>query len=519
MSKVAREIIHEAELQAAIERGLYQAFAVAKAAYGPGAGNAFLELPYGDPLLSRDGVTNVEKVYLSDPIENMAARTVVQASRKNNRKVGDGTTAVVILAYHLYKAARARIGAGANRMQVSRELQQTATEVIAKIDKLKKPVDEELLKHVAVVSAGDEAIGAMIADVINDVGVDGGVTVEDFPGVGIYNELVDGFYFRKGFTNVNLINDPSNLESRHENVDILITDKSLRTAVDVAPILEKIIGQAGKGAELVIIGDVQEEALTTLLLNRLNGNINTVVVDAPVYGPMRTLFLEDIAVITGGKVLSSGANANSFEVSMLGSAKRLIVNEFATTIIGAQGAEEDVAKRIEQLREQLDEAESQIAVEALRDRLAKLTGKIAIIRVGGATEIEQSEVKLRVEDAICAVQAAIKDGIVPGGGICLLRTAPQTFTQAFQAPFMQLVENVGLNPSEALWRALETSKWHGYDLRNIDRLGTPTDLLKAGVVDPASVIKEVVRNATSVVAQLITASVGVTFADREQKHD
>jgi len=357
VSKQVREVISDEELDAKIARGVEAIYKVAKAAYGPGAGNAILELPYGDPMISRDGVTNVKNVYLEDAVENMAARTIVQASKKNNTKVGDGTTAVVILARNLYKEARKLIGAGYNRMQVAKMLEKTALEIIAQIDKIKIDVDSKLLKHVAVVSAGDEALGHLIADVIGAVGLDGGVIVEDFAGSGTYSELVKGLYFRRGFTHVNLINDPTAVQSVHEDVDILISDKPLRTAADITPLIGKIIEGGNQGAEVVIIADVQEEALATLILNKLKGVLNATVVDVPNSGPMRSLFLEDIAIVTGGQVLTIGANPNSFTKDMLGGADKVIINELETTIIGAQGQSDVAQKRINDLRQQLAELE------------------------------------------------------------------------------------------------------------------------------------------------------------------
>lgn len=515
MTKQTRTITHGDDLQAKLLEGAKKTYLVAKAAYGPAAGTATLEASYGDPLISRDGVTNLEKVFLEDPIENMAARIIIQASKENNKKVGDGTTAVVILAYHLYKEARKLVAGGYNRMQVARMLDEAAREVVKTLDLIKSPVDTRLLRHVATVSAGDEAIGQMIADVVGTVGIDGGITVEDFHGNGIYNELVDGFYFRKGFTNINLINDPSNLESRHQNIDILITEKPLKVTTDIAPILDKFVKNGGK--ELVIIGDVGEEALGILLLNRLKNIVNVTVADVPVFGAMRSLFMEDIALVTGGKVFLPGADPATFEITMLGGAKQVAINEFSTTIIGAEGVREDVELRIADLRNQLKEAESPVTIEALKDRLAKLTGKIAIIRVGGATEVEQGEVKLRVQDSISAVQAAIQDGVVPGGGVALARMTPHYFKGAYQQPFKQLVDNAGENTELYLWKMLEKSLWYGYDLKANTR--KPVDLLKAGVIDPTSVIKEVVVNATSVVSKLITTSVGITYAERTSKND
>lgn len=520
MSKVTRLVSSGNDFYGHVKQGLMQVYAVARAAYGPGAGNVLIELPYSDPLISRDGVTNVEKVFLPDPVENAAARLLVQASRKNNKRVGDGTTAVVVLAYHLYEAAEKLIAQGHNRMYVAKVLKNMVPDVLSKIDRLKIEATPELIQHVAKVSAGDEAVGAMIADVISEVGMDGGVTVEDFAGSGIYNELVDGFYFRKGFTSVNLINDPSNLESRHNDADILISEKKLNTTADIAPILDKIIAKSGVGKELILVGDVSEEVLGLLLLNRLKGIINVTVVDVPLFGAMRSLTLEDLALITGGTVYLQGANASDFELEWLGGAQKVIINEFSTTIIGGEAASEDVERRIKDLQQQLAEAESPVTIEALKERLARLTGKVAIIRVGGATEVEQSEVKLRVQDAICAVQAAIKDGVVPGGGTALIHCAPDNLATTFSEPFKALVENCGYSADKAYWKLLDAKDaWHGYDLRADSFDYKPVDLLKAGIVDPASVVKETVINATSVVAELITAQIGLTLADREQKHD
>lgn len=515
MSKLSRRVVYGDELQSKIADGIEKIYRVAEAAYGPKAGNVSIEQVYGDPLVSRDGVTNVDKVFLEDPIENQAAAIIKQASRKSNKKVGDGTTAVVILAYHLYHEARKLIAGGHNQMEVARSLKNTAVDVIKQIDAMKKAVSEDLLRHVANISAGDPNVGEMIADVIQEVGVDGGVTLEDFAGVGIYNEIVDGFYFRRGFTNINLTTDPANLESRHINVPILITEKRLTTATDVAPILDKIVGKGIK--ELLIVGDVGDEALSVLLINRLKGIITTTVVDAPVFDAMRSLFMEDLAVVTGGRVFLAGANPSDFDVEMLGYAGKVIVNESSTTILDGDGDSEQVATRVSDLRSQLAEAETENAIDAIRNRLARLTGKIAIIRVGGAVEAEQAEIKLRVQDAICAVQAAIKDGIVPGGGIALARINAPAFTNAFRQPFKTLVSNSGLNPEEALWKALQASEWEGFDLRK-DELEL-TDLMKDGIVDPASVIKEVVQNAASVVAQIITLKASIYYLDREQKHD
>lgn len=514
--KQTRVVVTGDDLIRRLDEGVEAIYEVAKTAYGPKSGNVVIEMPYGDPLVSHDGVTNVEKVYLKDPVENQAAAIIKQASKKSNKKVGDGTTGVTILARHLYREARKFISGGYNPMQVSRMLKETAADAIKQLDEMKTDVTDELLKHVAIISAGDEAIGEMIADVVTEVGIDGGVTIEDFAGVGIYNEVVDGFYFRKGFTNVNLVKDPSNLESRHDNVHLLITEKRLTTATDIAPLLEKVV--AAGIHELVIVGDVGEEALGVLLLNRLKGVITTTVVDAPVFDAMRSLFMEDLATYTDGKVFLPGANPSDFNVDMLGVAGKVIVNEFSTTVLEGDGDADKVHERIEELRSQLAEAESETTVDALKNRLARLAGKVAIVRVGGATEAEQGEVKLRVQDAICAVQAAVKDGVVPGGGLSLARIKPLAFEGAYKMPFKVLVSNAGHNADEALWKAQSAKLWEGFNLKSEDELKL-VDVLKEGIVDPTSVMKEVIQNASSVVSQLISIKASIYHEDRDAKID
>lgn len=516
MSKLSRKLTYGREFEDKKLRGVEAAYELAKTCYGPASGIAQIEINYGYPIASRDGVTNLRKLYLEDGDENMAARTLVQASEKNNKLVGDGTTGVVILAYHLYKEATKLIGSGYNRMVVSRMLKDTASEVIQKIDDMKIETTPEYSRYVAKVSASDEAIGDMIADVIERVGIEGNIIVEEFDGIGSYDEEVDGFYFRKGFSNEFLVNNLSSLESRMNDVDIFITEKSLRTATDIAPILNKVIQRAGKGAELLIIGEVSDEALATLALNKVNQNIFTTLVDVPVFGPMRSLFLEDIAAATGGKVFPTGANSSAFEVEMLGEAEKAVINTYSTTIIGGKGVQEDIDARVRDLRKQFKEAESLTDKEEIKKRLSALTGKIAIVHVGSPTEIDRGEVQLRVEDAIAATQSAIRDGIVPGGGVCLAKISPNNFKDAFTSLFETLVENSGFNPKEGLYKIMEGDVWTGYDLRG---KFIPVNLLEKGIIDPAEVQKEIVRNATSVVSILITSQVGITFIDREAKAD
>lgn len=511
MSKQSKEVLFDDKLHAKINSGLEQAYRVAKASYGPNAGNAILEFPYGDPIVSRDGVTNLKKLKLPDAAENAAVRIVVQASSHNNETVGDGTTASVILAYHLYQAGRKLIAAGNNQMVVSRQITEVSQEAIKQIDKLKEPLTNHILKHVAVTSSGDEALGDMIADTIGTIGSDGGVTIEDYMGKGIYNEIVDGFYFRKGLISSYLAKDPSNMESRHTNTPILIFDKQIMTQNDIAEILDRIMDTS---KELIIVGSVGGDALALIVELRLQNKLLVSVVDAPYEA--RALFLEDLAILTGGKVISEGFNPVEFNTDMLGFASKVVITTQSTTIIGSDGASEDVKKRISELQDQLKTATHPSDIEIIKSRLARLTGKVAIIRVGGATEAEQGEVKLRVQDAVCATQAALKDGIVPGGGVALARLKLDKFEDAFKQPFKQLVENSGLNPDTYLSQ-LGGSLWEGFNFRESEP--HLEDMKKLGVIDPALVIKEVVANAASVAAKLLTTSSGIFLSNREEKLD
>jgi chaperonin GroEL len=517
MGKLARDIWFGKELEEKYDAGVEKVFQVANAAYGPSAGIAAVEKNYGYPNASRDGVTNVRKVYLDDPVENMAARTVVQASEKSNQVVGDGTTAVVILAYHLYKEAKKLISGGHNRMVVARMLREMADSAVEQIDSIKKEADPALTRFVAKVSASDEALGDLIADVIERVGIESNILVEKFDGIGTYDEEVKGLYFKKGFTNEYLINNFTALESVVHDADIFITKKTLRTAGDIAPIIEKFVRAVGANHELVIIGEVIDEALATLALNKAKGVVNTTLVDIPFHGGMRALYLEDIAAYTGGKALDEGAPSSSFEIAMLGGAKTVNVTSTSTSIVDGEAAKEDVDSRVADLRRQLKEADNPIDREEITKRISLLTGKIAIIRVGAATEQERDEIKDRVDDAISATQAAIRDGVVPGGGVALARTATEHFGDALKAPFKTLVTNAGHNPDEALFKMLEAETWSGFDLR--DYKNKVVSLLDAGIIDPAEVTKQTVINAVSVVTTLITTTVGITFKDRTMKDD
>lgn len=505
-----REIIYGEEALKRIKEGVTTVYEVAKAAYGPMSGNALLQRNWGAPTISHDGVTNVREVVLKDPTANMAADVIKQASEKSNQTVGDGTSAVAILAAEIYFEAIKRTAHGNNPLQISKQIIKEANLVSEAVGKLSKPLTDDLMKHVATISAGDEAIGQMLADTLQKVGTDGGVLVEKYPGYGIYNDIVEGFYFQRGFTYVNLINNYAQLKAEYHNIAILVTDKRMSTVAEIAPILDKIAGS--KITELVIIGEIIDDAAAVLALNKTKGVITTTVIAPPSVAGNQLLFLEDIACMVGAKVYQQGSNPTDFTIEMLGQADKLTATEHATTIIGGRGDQEEIQNRISELKLQLKEQTFHISIDAIKQRLSKLTGKVAVIKVGGAVDTEVEETKLRVDDAVAALQAAMKHGIVPGGGVTLLRlsTLPELdiLAKPLKKLFNHLVSSTDENAEARAAQVLQANDWYGFDLKNLT--DEPIDLMKAGVVDPTKVIQEVLTNASSVSAGLVSTSVSIS---------
>lgn len=513
MPSLTKDIIFDDELHLKIARGLDIAYNVAKASFGPNAGNALIEYPYGDPLISRDGVTNLRKIVLEDAVENAAVQVVVQASKHNDQSVGDGTTGTTVLAKHLYTEGRRKVAAGENPMVVSRQIIAAGNEAVKQIDAQKIALDPKMLKAVATTSAGDEAIGALVAETVAAVGADGGILPEDFSGRGVYNEIVEGFYFRKGIISPYLLKDSAKMESRHYNVPVLILDKQLSELGEASTIMEEITNNKNI-KELVIIGSIVGDALAFVVQLHIDKKLKISIVDPPYEA--RSLFLEDLALMTDATVITEGFDVNEFTTDMLGMAAKAIIDTIGTTLLGTDGVEEKINARVKELNKQLKEASHPTDIEMIRGRLSRLTGKVAIIRVGGATEAEQQEVKLRVIDAIGASQAALKEGILPGGGTTLARLDVD-FKAAYEALFLQLARNSGVNAERLLFQLQDAPANYGFNLRKIT--DKPIDLIKAGVVDPALVVKEIVTNASSVAAKLLTTSSGITLKNREEKHD
>lgn len=485
-------------------------YEVARAAYGPKGGNVMYEhsWPVGAAKISRDGVTNLDKVTLADRAANMVAKTVLQASKRNNAVVGDGTTAVAILTYHLYTAGYKLVSAGHNQMEVADMINKTASIALKYIDSVKQDLTDDDLLAVARVSCGDDAIAEMLAAAVKEVG-EGGITVEEHSGLGVYAEVIDGFYMRKGFTDVRLLKDGGSLTSDFENVPIFLVDKVLSEGREMATILNKIRGAGHK--EILILGEVIHDALELLANERANKNIIATVAGIPAHSGMKSIVLDDLAVLTGGRVYQQGENAADFNLDYLGAAKRVIVEELSTTITEGAGEEKDITKRLNELEKQLEGETAAITTTVIKDRISRLKGKLGIVKVGAATDSEREELRLRIDDAVCALQAARREGTVPGGGTTLARVTGTPFDEALQQLFIELMWNAGEKGEYRLGKMLEQPIGYGYNLRNMSV--EPVDLRKEGVIDPTLVIKEVVRNAASIASGLITTTVLINFTD------
>lgn len=507
-----RQVIYGQELENRMDKGVDAVYHVARSAYGPKAGNVLISHDWGGPRLSRDGVTNVTKVLpLNDTISNDTAEVLVQASKKNNQTVGDGTTATVLLAAQFYREGRKLIASGHNRMEVSRSITEAADKAIEQVENMGRKINDDELLDVAKVSCGDDAIGALIADTVTAVGSDGGVMVEEHSGLGIYNDIIDGMYMRRGFTDLRLVDDFTAMASNFTNAPIMLLGKTITDGKEMKGLLDRM----GQHQKFVILGDVGNEALDVLLRARIERQIVATLVAIPATAGMKQVALEDIAIITGGKVYQEGQKASSFDVSYLGAAEKVVITELSTIITGGAGDEAAIKERLVELEKQLDGEMHPVTTTALKDRIARLEGKVGIIKVGGATDIEREELRLRIDDAVCALQAARKGGIVPGGGTALARVKDTPFDDVFRSLFVDLMENAGDNAQLKLGKTLEKPVGYGYNLK--DPTDEPIDLFKAGVVDPTLVVTESVRNAASVASKLITVQTSVTFEPTEAK--
>ena len=522
---MAKQIKYGDEARKALETGVNVIADTVKITLGPKGRNVVLDKKYGAPLITNDGVTIAKEIELEDPFENMGAQLVKEVSTKTNDVAGDGTTTAVVLAQAIVREGLKNLAAGANPIILKRGISAAVDTAVAKIQSISKPVENKLaISQVASISAGDEKIGQLIANAMEIVGKDGVITVEEGKTMNTELSTVEGMQFDRGYASAYMVTNTDKMEAVLDNPFILITDKKITTLQEILPVIEPI---AQQGARLLIIAeDVEGDALAALIVNKLKGVLNCVAVKAPGFGDRRKAMLEDIAILTGGTVISSDLGYEFKDVTpdMLGRAAQVKVDKDNTTIINGSGAAEDIKARVNSIKAQIVETTSEYDREKLQERLAKLTGGVAVINVGAATEVEMKEKKLRIEDALAATRAAVEEGIVPGGGVALLSTVPELtklvkslegdertgaaiVLKAIEEPVRQIAKNAGYDGSVVVNNILSSKKAnYGFDaLKN-----RYTDMVESGIIDPTKVSRSVLQNAASVAATLLTTESIIT---------
>lgn len=532
---MAKKVFYDEDARRRVLAGAEILYNAVKTTMGPKGRNAVISKSYGNPTVSHDGVTVAKSVDLEDKDDEtlgykVGAELIKQAANKMNDVAGDGTTTVTVLTYHILNEANKLIAAGHNPMQLRKGLEKAASDVNTQLTKLSEDIksNKKRVAEVATISAGDNEIGDLIADVIDKVGKDGVVTVEEGQSLELESEVVEGFTFDRGFVSPYMVTDTARMEAVVDKPAVLITDKKISSTQEFLPILEKL-AQTGKKDLVIIAEEVEGEILGTLVLNKLKGVLNAVAVKAPAFGDRRKDVLQDIAILTGGEVITEdrGMTFENVELDVIGDARKIIVDKDNTTIIEGSGDQTELTARIDQISNQIAASTSEYDRENLEKRRAALSGKVAVIKVGGATETEIEEKKFRVDDAVAAVKAALDEGIVPGGGATLVNIASgidagakndahtagiNLLKQALEQPFRILLSNSGLNADEWLPKVKAAKAGQGVDVNNPDKL---VDLKSKGVVDPARVTKEAVQNAVSVAGTAMT--MGALVAEVPEK--
>jgi chaperonin GroEL len=514
---MAKELKFDQEARNAILRGVNILADAVKVTLGPKGRNVILEKSFGSPTVTKDGVTVAKEIDLEDKFENMGAQMVKEVASKTSDTAGDGTTTATVLAQAIYREGMKVVVAGANPMDVKRGIDMAVEEIIKELKKLSKPTkDPKEISQVGMISANnDETIGNIIAEAMNKVGKEGVITVEEAKGMETTLDVVEGMQFDRGYLSPYFVTDPEKMEAILENVYVLLSEKKISNMKDMLPILEQI---AKMGKPLLIIAeDVEGEALATLVVNKLRGTLKCCAVKAPGFGDRRKAMLEDIAILTGGKVISEdlGIKLENIKLNDLGQAKRIVIDKDNTTVVDGDGDKDDIEARVKQIRAQIEETTSDYDREKLQERLAKIIGGVAVINVGAATETEMKEKKARVEDALNATRAAVEEGIVPGGGVAYLRCLSllekmkaegdkkigvEIIRKALEEPIRQIANNAGLEGSVVCERVKNEKGAFGFDASKDEY----TDMIKAGIIDPTKVVRLALQNASSVASLMIT---------------
>ncbi|MFO0955507.1 MAG: chaperonin GroEL [Candidatus Saccharibacteria bacterium] len=520
---MAKDILHSEDARKKLKDGVDKLANTVKATLGPKGRNVVLEKKYGSPMVTNDGVTIAKEIELEDAFENMGAQVVREVASKTNDMAGDGTTTATVLAQAIMEEGVKNVAAGANPMAVRRGIEKATKEVVKELNAMAKPVKaKEEIANVATISAGDAEVGQLIAEVMETVGEDGIVTVEESQTLGLEKEVVEGMQFDKGYVSPYMATDTTRMEAVFENTPILLTDKKISSIQEILPLLEQL-AQEGKKELVIIAEEVEGEALTTLILNKLRGTFNALAIKAPAFGDRRKAMLEDIAILTGGQVITEdlGLKLEDATIEMLGEARKVIATKDNTTVVEGKGDEKQIKERVAQIRAQIKETTSEYELEKLQERVAKLEAGVAVIKVGAATEVELKEKKLRIEDAINSTKAAVAEGIVPGGGAALAKIARslhevkvedaeeevgvKIVAKALEAPLRQIAANAGISDIAVILEAVSQADSVGWDFAKNQQV----DMLKAGIIDPVKVTKSALVNATSAVAMLLTTEAAV----------
>jgi chaperonin GroEL len=533
---MAKQVIHGEDSRAAILRGINQLADAVKITLGPKGRNVVIDKKFGSPTITKDGVTVAKEIELKDALENMGAQMVREVASKTSDVAGDGTTTATVLAQAIFREGVKTVAAGANPMALKRGIDKAVERATAEIKRLSKPVKGDAIAQVGTVSAnGDTTIGNIIAEAMNKVGKDGVITVEESRTMDTSLEVVEGMQFDRGYLSPYFVTDPERMEAVLENPLILINEKKITSMKDLLPLLEQV-AKMGKPM-LIIAEDVEGEALATLVVNKLRGTLNIAAVKAPGFGDRRKAMLEDIAILTGGKVISEdlGIKLENVKLEDLGRAKKVTIDKDNTTIVEGNGKQADIEGRVKTMRAQIEDTTSDYDREKLQERLAKLVGGVAVIKVGAATETEMKEKKARVEDAMHATRAAVEEGIVPGGGVALVRAAKalekynvnpdgegdpdeqigvNIVRRALEEPLRQIVQNAGKEGAVVVER-IRNEK--GENIGFNAATETFEDLVKAGVIDPAKVTRTALQNAASIAGLMLTTEAMVSELPEDDK--
>lgn len=535
---MAKQVIFDADVRNALKRGVDVVAGAVRVTIGPRGRNVAIDRSWGGPVITNDGVSIAKEITLADKFENMGAGIVKEVATKTNDKAGDGTSTAVVLTQALVHEGLKRTAMGANAMMIRRGIEAAAKDAVEELKKMAKPIKtKDETRQVASISAENEELGTKIADVVEKVGKDGVVTVEESQSIGIETDYVEGLEFDKGYVSAYMITNAERMEAEAKDAPILITDKKISAVKDILPLLEKL-AQSGKKDLVIIADDVDGEALPMLVLNKLRGAFNVLAVKAPGYGDRKKDMLQDIAITVGAQVISDdvGTKLENADLSMLGRAQRVVATKDSTVIVGGKGKKADIEKRVAQLKKQTENTDSKFDKEKLDERIAKLSGGVAVIRVGAATETEMKYLKDKIEDAVNATKAAIAEGIVSGGGSALAKVGAKLaknvksgahnefsigyriLVSALSAPLLQIARNSGREDAEVILReVIQKGGNFGYDAASDADEPTIVDMIDAGIIDPVKVTRSGVENAASAAAVLLTTEAAVADEPEEKK--